>query len=876
MLLTQLYQIKQFKYFWKGLFALHCALVAPTAMAVVSVAVVEQGARSTLLRITVGAPKLEGVDTPAGRFERFSQREIGQGGTISGADSKGLPELPLIGFPLALPVDLKDAAQVQIMPEGNVRFLRTRIFPVQAPDTAQAINPDKLPPFEFNVDAYLKVSRTPGEETGRDAFFKGDANIESFRFSPFGYDPGQQILSWYDSYLVRVLHPAGNCFLINHLANPKSLPAFDGIDQFVQRMPLPALTFAINQSALRNVCPPLSPLPTNLFGARFIIVTHANFLAAANALRTHKQSLGLSTLVLNTSTIFLGNTAAGIRAWLTNYYNTHLIKPKWVLFMGDAEFIPAHYDQNNTWDSAKNASDIWYGQFQPGATATTIPPFGIGRFPVDTLAQANTIVSKVIAFENNPPPNPIFGQDFYSRLTFASQFQGSGTTDERWFAETTERVRTHAVGLGYGVRRIYGASANSNPLFWRGGGAIPAALRKPGFAWNGSAADVVNSVNAGTSVLLHRDHGWWNGWGTPSFGIGNLAAISVMNNQFPVVFSINCASGVFDGETVDLPGNIVGGGYMTAAEETSVWWAESFVRKADGALAVIGDTRSSSTVDNNHLVIGLFDAILPGLAPGFGGAVPIRRLGDVLNHAKSYISAVSSGGAQNQHPFDVGGVRPNVGGLRQQLNIYNLLGDPTVQLRTQPPWTFGVINIAVLRGVAFLRVPIEPCKTCPANLPKPEWITAVLINPRSGDVIGRTLIDAEGNGAIDLNRFTGNFLVRVGSGDGVTQQAALVEIDTDGDGVSDSRDNCINVKNADQLDSDGDGYGNSCDADLNNDGIVNSVDLALLRNAFGSSGPNPADINGDGRVNALDLALLRAHFGSRAGPSAWHLPGGGS
>ena len=680
------------KQLWLGMLTVLCAAVAPSAMAVVSVAVVEQGTRSTILRITVSAPKLESVDTRSGPFERFSQREIGQGGAIGGAENKGFPELPVIGFPLALPVDLKELPAVQVIPEGTIRRLQTRIYPVQPPETAQAINPDKLPAFEFNPDLYLKGGRNPGAQLGRNALFKGDANIESFQFSPYGYDPGQLILTWYDSYLVQVLHPAGDCFVIDRLADPKTLPAYDDIDRFVQKLPLPALQYAINQASLKRICAPIGTLPPNLFGARFIIVTHANFLAAANTLKAHKQSLGISTVVLDTSTIFLGNTAAGIRAWLANYHNTHLIKPKWVLFMGDVEFIPTHYDQNNWWDSARNASDIWYGQFQPGATETSIPPFGIGRFPVDTLSQANTMVSKVIAFENSPPANPIFGQDFYSRLTFASQFQGSGNTDQRWFAETSEIIRSHAVGLGYGVQRIYGASAASNPQFWRGGGAIPAALRKPGFAWNGSATDIVNAVNAGTSVLFHRDHGWWSGWGTPSFSIGNLAAISVMNNQFPVVFSVNCASGVFDGETVDLPGNIVGAGYMSAAEETSVWWAESFVRKADGALAVIGDTRSSSTVDNSHLAIGLFDAILPGLSGVFGAAAPIRRLGDVLNHAKSYISAVSSGATANQHPFDVGGVRPNIEGLRQQLNLYNLLGDPTVQVRTQPPWIFAVIN----------------------------------------------------------------------------------------------------------------------------------------------------------------------------------------
>ena len=46
--------------------------------------------------------------------------------------------------------------------------------------------------------------------------------------------------------------------------------------------------------------------------------------------------------------------------------------------------------------------------------------------------------------------------------------------------------------------------------------------------------------------------------------------------------------------------------------------------------------------------------------------------------------------------------------------------------------------------------------------------------------------------------------------------------DTDGDGVLDLDDNCVVVANPAQRDTDGDGLGNFCDADLNNDGIVNA------------------------------------------------------
>ena len=769
-----------------GVYCSLTALISPAVMAGATVSLVDESPNATVLRITVPSPKLEVVDSPAGEFTRFSQRERGQGG--AGQSDTGAPELPIVGFPLALPVDLEKTPDIEVKPEGTPHLMEARLFPIQPPDAAQRYKPE-LPRFEFNLDVWERGVREPGASLGALALFKGDANVESFRFLPYGYSPTRQRLSWYDSYLVTIRHAAGPCFFIDALLDRKNRASFDSVDTFIQNLPLPVVRYAINQRALTRVCPPQVIFP-NLSGVRYLIISHPNFLAAANDLRNHKATLGISTEVVSTQTITGAGafaTAPQIRAWLENYWNTHLVKPKWVLLLGDAEFIPTRYDLPNSSDTARNAGDMWYGQFLPGGGATTIPPFGIGRFPVDTLAQANTMVSKVLAFENFPPSNPVVGNDFYNRLTFAAEFQGSGATDERWFAETAEIVRNHALGLGYAVERIYGATALSNPTRWRGGALIPASLRKPVFPWNGSAAGINTAVNQGTALLFHRDHGWWDGWGTPSYDISDLAGISVTNNEFPVVFSVNCASGVFDGESVDLPANIVGGGYMSAAQETSTWWSENFVRKSDGALAVIGDTRSSSTIDNNHLTFGLFDAIFPGLVPGFGPATAVRRLGDLLNHAKGFVAAVDAGAAANLHPLDVGGVVPGVSGLRQELNIYNLLGDPTVKLRTSPPWQFPIVNIVLEAGVARIRVPIEPCLNCPPDLPRPELITAVAFDPKTGRVIGREVVNGDGEANIDIGKFEGNFWVRVGSGDGASQQAALVETDADRDGVPDSR-----------------------------------------------------------------------------------------
>lgn len=90
--------------------------------------------------------------------------------------------------------------------------------------------------------------------------------------------------------------------------------------------------------------------------------------------------------------------------------------------------------------------------------------------------------------------------------------------------------------------------------------------------------------------------------------------------------------------------------------------------------------------------------------------------------------------------------------------------------------------------------------------------------------------------------------------------------DSDGDGIGDDTDNCILVPNAAQRDSNEDGYGNACDADLNDDCIVNVIDLGLFKSVFFTTDPD-ADLNGDGVVSVLDLGRFKLLYFKPPGPS---------
>jgi len=101
---------------------------------------------------------------------------------------------------------------------------------------------------------------------------------------------------------------------------------------------------------------------------------------------------------------------------------------------------------------------------------------------------------------------------------------------------------------------------------------------------------------------------------------------------------------------------------------------------------------------------------------------------------------------------------------------------------------------------------------------------------------------------------------------------AMAGGERDSDGIADAQDNCVAQANADQRDTDGDGFGNLCDPDFDNNGVVNAADLGMLKSLFFKDISDPefdadVDLNGDDVINATDLGILKARFFLPPGPA---------
>jgi hypothetical protein len=408
----------------------------------------------------------------------------------------------------------------------------------------------------------------------------------------------------------------------------------------------------------------------DFLGEEFMILTPTSLRAAADTLATWKNKKGIVTRVFEVGAGTAYTTADSMVQLIRSEYETSSIRPSYVLLLGDTSFIPTYYITPNGDVGADTiATDYPYAAFQ---LLGILPRVALGRIPVSNLADANFVVNRIVAYESDPPINT----DFYKHATIASQFQccrtDAGTnpgTDQRSFAETAEFARNALVGAGYTVDRIYtettdaAYTGNTTPQRWYDGTAIPAGL-----TWGGTGADITTAWNAGRFLMIHRDHGWPGGWANPGF---DWAAASALTNGtlLPVVFSVNCASGLFDQATA--------GGAMSTMAGVQ-YFADRLLTNANGgAIGLLGDSRNSPSWSNSALLRGFVDAVWPNALTDFGDGTSHRRLGDILNHGKIYL-------------FTQGGVATNVtwNDVGDEFKMWHCLGDPTLEIWTKNPNRF--------------------------------------------------------------------------------------------------------------------------------------------------------------------------------------------
>ncbi|MBI5716868.1 MAG: hypothetical protein HZC37_04180 [Burkholderiales bacterium] len=646
--------------------------------------------------VAFGRPKLWTVQAGG---ETWTQLSVpGLEGQIG---AKGLPALPSWQTLIAVP----RGSTPELVTRGRAARVRDRLqlnlYPFQPQPVDQAREEEREEdrpspetfmdkPFAKDEKAYATDAFSPAEPcAARLIGSMRDLHIVQVQCTAGQYNPVTNELRMFESVQFDVRFRGGE----GVFATSQSLSAFEKSSQV-------GMKSVLNRDAVGRYVKFVDPQLFACLGEELLVLTHPNFRAPSDTLATWKKSKGISTTVIEVGAGTTYDTADKITKLIRARYDTCLTRVSYVLLMGDAEWVPpSRTDYPNSSEPDSTTGSDWNYATYPHLALLYLdalfPYFAVGRIPVDTLTEANTVVNKIVHYEASPPfINFGSGGPFYTTATMASYFQCCRTDvtqagrDMRSFVETSETVRNTLVGSGYTVQRIYNSNtdyqgnpvSDTTPRRYFDGDALPAALAPgSGFGWNGTTTDIVNAFNAGRFLITHRDHGGSSQWADPPFSTGNLGSLS-NGALLPVIYSINCKSAYWERETD-------GGG---SAESLM----EQLLLKADGGMVGgIGDVRNSPTWPNSALLRGFIDATWPSLASGFGDGTRKRRLGDILNHGKLYL------GTQIGVAQPAGDV--TVTDYTDEIILYHVIGDPTLEMWTGNPHRLTLTQefaLAVLAG----------------------------------------------------------------------------------------------------------------------------------------------------------------------------------
>ncbi len=366
----------------------------------------------------------------------------------------------------------------------------------------------------------------------------------------------------------------------------------------------------------------------NLHGSEvdveFVIVSHPNFLSAANDLaQYHEQKDGIKTIVVTPEEIYNefssgAQDITAIRDFMRMFYKKPASKLKYLLLFGDASydplnritnntnFIPSFQSNNSVSPTQSYVTDDYFGLLDDseGNFTNDLVDIGIGRFPVQTLTEANDMVDKV----KNYNGKMAFG-DWRNKVTFIAD---DGDKDDgnthMWQADSLANIIDDNY-KNINIKKIYldAFSQESTP----GGPRSPDAQKA-----------ITESVEKGSLLINYSGHGGELGWTKERIlEVGQINKWENENN-LPLFVTATCEFSRFDD-----PDRTSAGEY-------------AFLNKNGGAIALLSTTRlvyaSPNYFLNKQFIKVLFEKE--------NGELP--RLGDLFRQTK-----VNSGTALNNRNF---------------------------------------------------------------------------------------------------------------------------------------------------------------------------------------------------------------------------------
>jgi len=327
-------------------------------------------------------------------------------------------------------------------------------------------------------------------------------------------------------------------------------------------------------------------------------------------------------------------------------------RPSYLLLAGDARAIPPFFRDRHPDDGEDGiiATDLFYSTLEG---SDLLPDILTGRLPARNAGDLKIMVEKILAYETTLEAS---GRADWGNALIAAYYENEvrngKTTTRRWFHQTAYSVDRFLKDELKTVHHVYTAERPDAPLPWHhyDGTQLPEELVqaiRTFAAPPGSATQFITTRWADrVRLVLHRDHGFPGGWGEPPLDVSHIARLPQPAIP-PLVLSMNCRSGWYDGD--------------------SPCFAEALMRHPHGAAAVIAASRASWSLYNDRFTEGLIKGIWDNFILDFQLPAPEDdrvTLGSTLNTAQTHLDRAYSGIY-----------------VDCTLQLFNLFGDPEMTVR---------------------------------------------------------------------------------------------------------------------------------------------------------------------------------------------------
>jgi hypothetical protein len=294
-------------------------------------------------------------------------------------------------------------------------------------------------------------------------------------------------------------------------------------------------------------------------GAQYIIITDKSFNEQANRLKNYRENESkekLTSIVVDVNQIyneFSGGAldVTGIRNFIKYAYDNWTIRPEYVLLFGDGNydykdiegsnnnFVPpyetspdVYHKYNEIWSYPMD--DYYVMLDNDDNNQHDIIDLAIGRINIQTLENAQTIVDKIISYENNTD------NDLWRNLITVVADDGPAGVGE-------DDGPLHTGQAEYLANNIIPGSFNINKIYLA---AYPTVLTGVGTTKPAVNEAIIAAMNNGSLIVHYVGHGNEHVWAHESVFENSSSIPRLHNTRYFFLTTASCAFGYYDKTTV--------------------------------------------------------------------------------------------------------------------------------------------------------------------------------------------------------------------------------------------------------------------------------------------------------------------------------------